>query len=77
MRRIRVKFQKPQTETSLAKIAGVNGAVRERRDLFTFQVGGEMDAFIKSLAEYEVADIDVERPSLEEVFLAYYSGEEE
>ena len=77
MRHIRVKFFQPQSEESLSKIAGISGMIRERRNLYTFQVEGEVDAFIKSLAGYQVSDIEVERPSLEEVFLAYYAGKEE
>jgi ABC-2 type transport system ATP-binding protein len=77
MRRIRVQFSEPQTEETLVNIAGVNGMTRERRDLFTFQVEGDVDEFIKSLGTYQVIDIDVERPSLEEIFLAYYAGKED
>jgi ABC-2 type transport system ATP-binding protein len=77
MRRIRVQFSEPQTEETLVNMAGVNGMTRERRDLFTFQVEGDVDEFIKSLGTYQVIDIDVERPSLEEIFLAYYAGKED
>ncbi|MEJ2510858.1 MAG: ABC transporter ATP-binding protein [Anaerolineales bacterium] len=77
MRRIRVQFSEPQTEVTLANMTGVNGMTRERRDLFTFQVEGDVDEFIKSLGTYQVIDIDVERPSLEEIFLAYYAGKED
>jgi ABC-2 type transport system ATP-binding protein len=77
MRRIRVQFSDPQTEESLARIDGISGMARERRDLFTFQVGADVDAFIKSLAGFKVNDIEVERPSLEEIFLTYYAGKEE
>lgn len=76
MRRIRVQFSEPQTEDTLSRIMGINGMIRERRDLFTFQVEGDVDEFIKSLGRYQVIDIDVERPSLEEIFLAYYAGKE-
>lgn len=38
------------------------------------QVEGEMDAFIKALARLPVIEFETERPSLEELFLAYYSA---
>jgi ABC-2 type transport system ATP-binding protein len=34
-----------------------------------------MDQLIKVLAAYPVSDFDTERPSLEEVFLAYYESD--
>ena len=38
------------------------------------QVEGEMDALIKALAAFPVSDFETERPSLEEIFRAYYAG---
>lgn len=42
------------------------------------RVGGEasMDAVIKLAAQHTVTDMDVEHPSLEEIFLAYYGKKE-
>jgi ABC-2 type transport system ATP-binding protein len=36
------------------------------------QVAGEMDGLVKVLAAYPLQDLETERPTLEEVFLAYY-----
>jgi len=36
-----------------------------------------MDLFIKTLARYEVANMEISRPSLEEIFLKYYQNEGE
>ncbi len=41
------------------------------------QVEGEMDALVKTLAQYPVSDFETERTSLEEIFLAYYEGKED
>jgi ABC-2 type transport system ATP-binding protein len=38
------------------------------------QVEGEMDEFIKVLGSLPVSYLDTARPSLEEVFLAYYEA---
>jgi ABC-2 type transport system ATP-binding protein len=38
------------------------------------QVTGEMDALIKALAAFPVSDFETERPSLEEIFFAYYES---
>jgi beta-exotoxin I transport system ATP-binding protein len=34
-----------------------------------------MDGLIKALAAFPVSDFETERPSLEEIFLAYYEGD--
>ena len=39
-------------------------------------VGSELDAVIKKLAQHTVVELELERPSLEEIFLTYY-GEPE
>lgn len=41
------------------------------------QVKGDMDQLIKTLAKYPVADFETQRPSLEEIFLAYYKNDQE
>jgi ABC-2 type transport system ATP-binding protein len=38
----------------------------------TFMLAGELDPVIKALATHTVVDLDVRRPTLEEVFLTYY-----
>jgi len=40
------------------------------------QVMGDMDGLIKRLAEHPVIEIETERPSLEEIFMTYYSTSE-
>ncbi|MBS1251425.1 MAG: putative ABC transporter ATP-binding protein YadG [Anaerolineales bacterium] len=42
----------------------------------SLQVEGEMDGLIKALAAFPVSDFKTERPSLEEVFLAYYGDDQ-
>jgi ABC-2 type transport system ATP-binding protein len=37
------------------------------------EVEGEIDALVKALAAYPLRDLETERPSLEEIFLAYYT----
>jgi beta-exotoxin I transport system ATP-binding protein len=34
-----------------------------------------MDALLKALAAFPVSDFETERPSLEEIFLAYYQAD--
>jgi ABC-2 type transport system ATP-binding protein len=73
MRRMRVRFLEPVT-APLDSIPGVSLFSQDWEDVVTYQVEGQLDSFIKALAAFPVADIEIERPSLEEIFLAYYAG---
>ena len=48
---------------------------RDDRGGVLLQVTGEMDGLIKALAAFPVSDFETERPSLEEIFMAYYEGD--
>jgi ABC-2 type transport system ATP-binding protein len=72
LRRARVRFKQPVEAAELASLPGVTLLSQDDGLSMTLQVEGEMDALIKKLASYPVVEIDTERPSLEEVFMAYY-----
>jgi beta-exotoxin I transport system ATP-binding protein len=42
----------------------------------TFKVAGDLDAVVKALAAHHVTDLEAVHPTLEEVFLGYYQGQE-
>jgi ABC-2 type transport system ATP-binding protein len=83
LRRVTVRFGKPVSSAgqvspeSLAplialpgvKLLGSIDAVPLR-----LQVEGEIDGVVKALAAFTVSDLETERPSLEELFLAYYES---
>jgi ABC-2 type transport system ATP-binding protein len=71
LRRARVRFKKPVQAEGLERIAGVKVLGGDGATI-QLQIEGEMDALIKALARFPVAEFETERPSLEEVFLAYY-----
>jgi ABC-2 type transport system ATP-binding protein len=75
LRRVRVRFRQPLETLILTKLPGVKLLGRDDRGGVLLQVIGEMDGLIKALAAYPVSDFETERPSLEEVFLAYYEGD--
>jgi ABC-2 type transport system ATP-binding protein len=75
LRRVRVRFQQPQDSVILGKLPGVKLLSRDNQGSLLLQVEGEMDALIKALARFPVSDFETERPSLEEIFLAYYEGD--
>lgn len=75
LRRVRVKFKAPVDSASLLQIPGVSLLSPGNGAGIYLQVEGEMDELIKTLARYPVQDFETERPTLEEIFLAYYEGE--
>jgi ABC-2 type transport system ATP-binding protein len=73
LRRARVRFRGPVDSAPLARIPGVKVLAQDDGQGVLLQVEGEMDRLIKALASFPVMDFETERPSLEEVFLAYYT----
>jgi ABC-2 type transport system ATP-binding protein len=74
LRRVRVRFRQPPDTAVLAALPGVKLLGSDERGVL-LQVSGEIDGLIKALAAFPVADFETERPSLEEVFLAYYEDD--
>jgi ABC-2 type transport system ATP-binding protein len=77
MRQVRIRFQQPTEAEELYKLPGVELIAKDDGLGVLLQVEGAMDALIKTLAKYPVNDFETERTSLEEIFLAYYEGEED
>ena len=73
MRQVRVRFKQPIDPNTLAKLPGVTLIDRSDGSSILLKVAGDMDQLIKALAAYPVIELDTERPSLEEIFLAYYA----
>jgi ABC-2 type transport system ATP-binding protein len=76
LRRLRVRCKRQVSFDALARLPGVQllTVYDDRQALL--QVEGDMEPFIQALARYPVSDVETERPSLEEVFMAYYRNEE-
>ena len=73
-RRIRVRFTEPSDLQRLSDTTGVKVLSAQDECTATLQVEGEMDSLIKYLAAFSVKDFEIERPSLEEIFLAFYKA---
>ena len=76
LRRANVRFKQPVDIGSLANVPGVTVLSQDDGTSVLLQVEGEMDNLIKALAAFPVSDFETERPSLEEVFLAYYEDDQ-
>ncbi len=77
MRRVRIRFKQPTDVNALFNLPGVELLAKDDGLSVLLQVEGEMDALVKTLAQYPVSDFETERTSLEEIFLAYYEGKED
>ncbi len=75
LRRAHVRFRQPVDVSPLANVPGVTVLSQDDGTSVLLQVEGEMDGLIKALAAFPVSDFEIERPSLEEIFLAYYEEE--
>ena len=75
LRRVSVRFQQP---IDLAAITALPGVTLIGHDDAHCQlhVAGDLDRLIKTLALYPVGDLEIERTSLEEIFLAYYADDQ-
>ncbi len=72
LRRARIRFKEPVDSNVLLKVPGVKLLSQGNGMSIVLQVEGEMNGLLKALATLPVSDLDTERPSLEEIFLAYY-----
>ncbi|MBC8446490.1 MAG: ABC transporter ATP-binding protein [Chloroflexi bacterium] len=75
LHRARIRFQQLVDITPLANVPGVTVLSQDDGASVLLEVEGEMDGLIKALATFPVSAFETERPSLEEIFLAYYEGD--
>jgi ABC-2 type transport system ATP-binding protein len=75
LNRARIRFKQAIDSSVLANIPGVKVLSQDGGQAITLQIEGEMDKLIKALATFPVVDFETERPSLEEIFLAYYEAD--
>jgi len=74
IRRVWVRFKEVVDPTPLDRVEGITLLSKSNGISAHLQVEGEMDGLIKALAAFPVSDFEIERPSLEEIFLAYYEA---
>jgi ABC-2 type transport system ATP-binding protein len=75
-RKVMVRFAGPVDVEGLERLAGVSDVTRGDGGL-SFRFSGDLDPVVKALADRHVTDLEISRPTLEEVFLGYYQGDEE
>jgi ABC-2 type transport system ATP-binding protein len=77
-RHVRIGFPQPVGEDVISRFRKLNGVdhveVADNRHL-AFQAHGDINAVVRLAGEHDLTSIDIERPSLEEMFIRYYNGE--
>jgi beta-exotoxin I transport system ATP-binding protein len=68
---VAVRFAEAVDARKLERLPGVTG-VRTEGDRLRFHVSGDLDPVVKAIAAHRVSDLEVTRPTLEELFLTYY-----
>jgi ABC-2 type transport system ATP-binding protein len=75
LREVRFQFPHPVPPTAFDAIAGVRHAeVTNAHAVVSFE--GQMAELLKVAVDYEATDVSSEEADLEEIFLAYYRGDE-
>jgi ABC-2 type transport system ATP-binding protein len=73
-RHVTIEFARPVDPAEFRAIEGVSGlAVAGRR--LTFKLFGAVDPVIKAAAHHTVTELELSRPTLEEIFLTYYGDQ--
>jgi ABC-2 type transport system ATP-binding protein len=79
-RHVRVEFAAPldnDAQLQIMRIPGVQDvSLTAQRTIARFTVTDHMDEVVKLLARHTVRALDVDRPSLEEIFLTFYGPQE-
>jgi ABC-2 type transport system ATP-binding protein len=75
IRSMRIRFKEEVDASRLAQVPGVTIQSSTNGRQVTLRVEGDLDGLIKALAEFPVADMDLQRQSLEEAFLDYYRSD--
>ncbi len=73
-RHVMVRFAGELPRSLLSGVPGVELPERDETTL-RFRIRGEIDPVIKALATHRVEDLEITRPTLEELFLAYYGAQ--
>jgi ABC-2 type transport system ATP-binding protein len=75
-RKVTVRLADGGAPDDLRRLPGVSDLEADD-DGVSFRFAGDIDAVVKALAAHRVTDLEVARPTLEEVFLTYYEGGDE
>ncbi len=72
---VTLRFNEPVPPRLIEGLPGVS-EISVFNHTLRFQLNGDFDPLLRALSDQYVVDIRVEEPSLEEIFLAFYGGDE-
>ena len=72
LNRLTVRFKQPVELNRFGRLPGVELLNQIDHKIAKFQITGDMEAFVQTLGQTPVLDLETEHPSLEETFLTYY-----
>lgn len=79
-RHVRIAFAAPVSQDVIARFRKLDGVddidVDDDRHV-AFEAHGDINEVVRLAGKFDLAAIDIERPSLEEIFLNYYSDDSE
>ena len=70
-KKYQVRFAKTPAIEELAVNSNIK-IITNDNNIITFAVAGNIDSFIKTIAQYEVLDLNEQETSLEDIFMQYY-----
>ncbi len=73
LRRVSIRFRQPVDVGALLALPGVKMLAKNGASV-RLEVEGEMEGLLRALASLPVRDLETERPTLEEIFLAFYES---
>lgn len=78
-RHVRVEFETPLADSALSGLRAIPGVgdISIEGTIARFPVHENMDTVVKMLAQQQIRALDIERPSLEEIFMTFYGPAED
>ncbi len=74
-RRVTLTFRDAVAPALVANVAGVSKVSAEGTNALSLQLTGDFDPLLKALNGVYVQDVRIEEPTLEDIFLTFYSGQ--
>ncbi len=73
-RHVTLYFREPVSVETVAKLPGVSAASSDGNAI-SLQLSGDFDPLLRAVSEHYLKDVMVQEPTLEEVFLKFYSAQ--
>jgi ABC-2 type transport system ATP-binding protein len=74
VRKLEIYFARAIPTEKFSNLSGVR-EIKVQDNVLTCNVAGSLDALVKASAQFEVVNIISHEPTLEEIFMTYYEGE--